>query len=64
MKAALDNGSNIWNGGEFYGPPEANSLQLLNHYFTEYPEDRDKIYLSMKGAFSFQPLGMSNPDFK
>jgi pyridoxine 4-dehydrogenase len=60
MKAALDNGSNLWNGGEFYGPPNANSLQLLNHYFTKYPEDKDKVYLSMKGAFSFHPLGPNN----
>jgi len=60
MKAALNNGSNIWNGGLFYGPPESNSLQLLNYYFTKYPEDKDKVYLSMKGAFSFDPLGPDN----
>lgn len=58
MKAALNSGSNLWNGGEFYGPPDANSLQLLKHYFTMYPEDRDRVYLSMKGAFSFHPMGM------
>lgn len=60
MKAALKNGSNLWNGGDFYGPPNANSLQLLNHYFNEYPEDKEKVYLSMKGAFSFHPLGPDN----
>ncbi|TAQ89701.1 hypothetical protein B7494_g1994 [Chlorociboria aeruginascens] len=60
MKAALENGSNLWNGGEFYGPPNANSLQLLNCYFTKYPEDKDRVYLSMKGAFSFEPLGPDN----
>lgn len=60
MKAALKNGANFWNGGEFYGPPNANSLQLLHHYFTTYPEDREKVAICMKGAFSFQPLGPDN----
>lgn len=60
MKAALDSGANLWNGGEFYGPPDANSLQLLSHYFDKYPEDKDKVYLSMKGSFSFHPLGPDN----
>lgn len=34
----------------FYGPPEANSLQLLKYYFTQYPEDAEKVVLSIKGA--------------
>ncbi|KAK2751116.1 Pyridoxine 4-dehydrogenase [Myotisia sp. PD_48] len=50
MKIALEQGANLWNGGEIYGPPEANSLQLLNAYFTRYPEDADKVVLSIKGA--------------
>jgi pyridoxine 4-dehydrogenase len=50
MKASLAAGSNNWNGGEIYGPPEANSLQLLNAYFTKYPEDADKVVLSIKGG--------------
>jgi pyridoxine 4-dehydrogenase len=50
MKAALAAGANFWNGGEFYGTPEANSLQLLNAYFTKYPEDADKVVLSIKGC--------------
>ncbi|MCJ1394706.1 Pyridoxine 4-dehydrogenase [Xylographa bjoerkii] len=49
MRAALSHGANFWNGGEFYGPPERNSLQLLNRYFTKYPEDADKVVLSIKG---------------
>ena len=60
MKAALAAGANFWNGGEFYGTPEANSLHLLNAYFTKYPEDADKVVLSIKGGFvpgSFQPAG-------
>lgn len=50
MKAALDTGANFWNGGEFYGPVEANSLQLLNAYFTKYPEDAAKVVISIKGG--------------
>lgn len=57
MKAALDHGANFWDGAQFYGPPTANSLHLLNHYFTTYPEDSKKVVLSMKGAFS-----MGGPD--
>jgi pyridoxine 4-dehydrogenase len=42
---------NFWNGGEFYGTPECNSMTLLEEYFAKYPEDADKVVLSMKGAF-------------
>jgi pyridoxine 4-dehydrogenase len=50
MKTALSLGANFWNGGELYGTPERNSLHLLNEYFTKYPEDADKVVLSIKGA--------------
>jgi pyridoxine 4-dehydrogenase len=50
LKAALDNGVNLWNGADFYGPPDANSLVLLEKYFAKYPEDADKVVLSIKGA--------------
>jgi pyridoxine 4-dehydrogenase len=50
MKRALELGANFWNAGEFYGPPEANSLQLLAHYFTVYPEDASRVVLSIKGG--------------
>ena len=40
----------FWNGGEFYGTPENNSLTLLRAYFTQYPEDAAKVVLSIKGA--------------
>jgi pyridoxine 4-dehydrogenase len=59
MKAALDAGCNFWNGGEFYGTPEYNSLHLLEKYFTKYPEDADKVVLSIKGGMNpktFQPV--------
>ena len=60
MKAALESGSNFWNGGELYGTPAANSLHLLHDYFTRYPEDADKVVLSIKGAFepgTYRPTG-------
>ncbi|KAL8744625.1 MAG: hypothetical protein Q9190_003153 [Brigantiaea leucoxantha] len=50
LRAALAAGCNMWNGGEFYGSSEANSLTLLNRYFTKYPEDASKVVLSIKGA--------------
>lgn len=45
--------------GMFYGPPHANSLQLLKYYFSEYPEDADSVVLSIKGAFN---LPTHSPD--
>jgi pyridoxine 4-dehydrogenase len=52
MKTALRLGANNWNGGEFYGPKERNSLHLLNEYFTKYPEDAEKVVLSIKGGMA------------
>jgi pyridoxine 4-dehydrogenase len=59
MKAAFDHGANFWNGAEFYGTPTANSLHLLHHYFSLYPEDSKKIILSIKGAY-FHRAGPDN----
>jgi pyridoxine 4-dehydrogenase len=50
MRTALSLGANNWNGGELYGTPERNSLHLLNEYFTKYPEDANKVVLSIKGG--------------
>ena len=50
MRTALQQGGIFWNGGEIYGTPERNSLHLLNEYFTKYPEDADKVVLSIKGG--------------
>ncbi|KAH8901478.1 voltage-gated shaker-like K+ channel, subunit [Thozetella sp. PMI_491] len=50
MRAALENGDNFWIGGELYGTPEYNSLTLLERYFEKYPEDADKVVLSIKGG--------------
>ncbi|KAH0499162.1 hypothetical protein TgHK011_006373 [Trichoderma gracile] len=50
LKTAVENGMTLWNGGEFYGTPEWNSMTLLRHYFTKYPEDADKVTLIIKGG--------------
>ena len=52
LNAALETGANFWNGGQFYGTPENNSLHLLRDYFTEYPENIDKVVLSIKGGIT------------
>ena len=50
MRAALSIDCNLWDGGEFYGSTDANSLTLLKKYFTKYPEDAQKVVLNIKGA--------------
>lgn len=50
---------NCWNGGEFYGPPERNSLVLLERYLAKYPEDADKIVINIKGGASDGPVDAS-----
>ncbi|KAK5044555.1 hypothetical protein LTR84_010679 [Exophiala bonariae] len=50
MNTALSCGANFWNGGEFYGTPERNSLHLVAEYFTKYPENASKVLLSIKGG--------------
>jgi pyridoxine 4-dehydrogenase len=57
LKAALAHGANVWNGADFYGTPEANTLHLLNRYFTAYPEDAAKVVLCIKsGLVSTAPF--------
>jgi pyridoxine 4-dehydrogenase len=41
---------NVWNGADFYGTPDHNSLHLMNRYFTAYPEDADKVVLTIKSG--------------
>ncbi|KAH7076707.1 NADP-dependent oxidoreductase domain-containing protein [Paraphoma chrysanthemicola] len=62
MKAALNHGANFWNGGIHYGTSTANSLHLLRHYFQKYPEDADKVVLSIKGAYDMKkgPVGSAD----
>ncbi|KAM0160518.1 Pyridoxal reductase [Botrytis cinerea] len=54
LKAALEKGCNFWNGGEFYGTPEYNSLTICAAYFDRYPEDADKVVLSVKGGLNLE----------
>lgn len=54
MRTALKNGMTVWNGGEFYGKPEYNSMTLVKHYFTKYPEDADKVTLVIKGGHNLE----------
>ncbi|KAK4451680.1 NADP-dependent oxidoreductase domain-containing protein [Podospora aff. communis PSN243] len=56
MREALANGMNFWNAAEFYGPPENNSLTLLEAYFAKYPEDADKVVLNVKGGLDLKTL--------
>lgn len=43
IKKAVESGSNLLNGSEFYGPSlQDNSLTLLKEYFEKYPEDAEK----------------------
>jgi pyridoxine 4-dehydrogenase len=60
MRAAVESGCNFWNAGEFYGTPDWNTQTLLAAYFKRYPEDAEKVVLSVKGAFdiaTFKPDG-------
>jgi pyridoxine 4-dehydrogenase len=57
MKKALSLKVNFWNAGEFYGAPDPTlNLQLINRYFTKYPEDADKVVLSVKGGLRLENL--------
>ncbi|KAK6820187.1 hypothetical protein RU639_007486 [Aspergillus parasiticus] len=50
LKTALSAGANVWNGADFYGLPNNNSLHLMNRYFTAYPEDAEKVVFTVKSG--------------
>ncbi|KAJ2988119.1 hypothetical protein NUW58_g4142 [Xylaria curta] len=52
MRAVLKNGNNAWNGGEFYGLLDYNSLIILERYFKKYPEDAEKAVICIKGSIN------------
>ncbi|KAJ3021980.1 Pyridoxine 4-dehydrogenase [Thoreauomyces humboldtii] len=55
LKEALKHSANFWNAGEFYGTPTPTlNLELLNRYFQKYPEDADKVVLSIKGGINLE----------
>ncbi|KAL8711532.1 MAG: hypothetical protein Q9225_007097 [Loekoesia sp. 1 TL-2023] len=62
MKTALEQGANLWNGGIFYGTPQANSLHLIKYYFEKYPEDASKVVLSIKGAYDLKTGPNGSPE--
>ncbi|OKL64628.1 hypothetical protein UA08_00942 [Talaromyces atroroseus] len=50
LKAAVAAGMNLWNGSDFYGTPENNSLHLINRYLKAYPEDAEKFVVCIKSG--------------
>ncbi|KAL2885955.1 aldo/keto reductase [Ceratocystis lukuohia] len=56
MNAALANGANFWNGGEFYGTPAYNSMTVLSAFFVAHPDAATKVVLSMKGGVDNKTL--------
>ncbi|KAH7124584.1 putative aldo/keto reductase [Dactylonectria macrodidyma] len=65
LKAALTAGVNVWNGAGFYGTPENNSLHLMQRYFSIYPEDAEKVVLTIKsGIRDINPVTLdASPSF-
>lgn len=60
LNTAVELGANFWNAGELYGTAEYNSCHLLQAYFEKYPQNADKIVLSIKGGLAkgeFRPDG-------
>ncbi|VBB82083.1 Putative pyridoxal reductase [Podospora comata] len=55
MKAAINAGATIWSTSSVYGlppdPPTA-GLHLLRRYFTNYPEDAEKVTLFIRACFN------------
>ena len=63
MNAALESGANFWNGGQFYGTEENNSLHLLREYFTKFPKAADRVVLSIKGGLDANRIPNGTPEF-
>ncbi|KXT14432.1 hypothetical protein AC579_8374 [Pseudocercospora musae] len=61
LKEALKHGANFWNGGWIYGTPDWNSLHFFREYFEKFPDDVDKVVISIKGCFDMRS-GTANAD--
>ncbi|KAG8728970.1 hypothetical protein FRC11_009794, partial [Ceratobasidium sp. 423] len=61
IKAAPPGVKVFLNSGEFYGmPPHITAnLELLNRFFTKYPEYAECTFLSVKGAMTVDEKGFS-----
>ncbi|KAI9825578.1 MAG: Pyridoxine 4-dehydrogenase [Phylliscum demangeonii] len=62
MKAAMKAGATCWDGADFYGTPEYNTLHLMNRYFSEHPDEADQVVLSIKGALRSDLVPDCSPD--
>lgn len=62
MKEAINRGATCWNAGAFYNLPNQPfaNIKLLNRYFTKYPEDADKVVLSVKGGVDVKTIKITN----
>ncbi|KAK9387073.1 NADP-dependent oxidoreductase domain-containing protein [Lipomyces mesembrius] len=57
MKRAIELGAKFFNSGEFYGSIEPTmNLDLVNRFFTKYPEYSEKVVLSVKGGADLKTL--------
>ncbi|GAB1522766.1 hypothetical protein RhiTH_005889 [Rhizoctonia solani] len=63
INAAPSNAKVFLNSGEFYGVPPhvTTNLELLNRFFTKYPEHAERTFLSVKGALNMDQHGYA-PD--
>ncbi|EED21451.1 aldo/keto reductase, putative [Talaromyces stipitatus ATCC 10500] len=50
LKATISTGMTVWNGADFYGTPENNSLHLIKRYLTVHPQDADRFVLCIKSG--------------
>lgn len=48
MEHAYECGARFFNGGDFYGTPERNSLHVVKKYFEKHPEQANEIVFSLK----------------
>ncbi|KAH8648434.1 NADP-dependent oxidoreductase domain-containing protein [Xylariales sp. PMI_506] len=56
LRAAVESGCTFWNAAEHYGTPSWNTQTLMAAYFDRYPEDADKVVISVKGGFDFHRM--------
>lgn len=62
MKEALNRGATFWNSGSFYNLPDnpLANIKLVKRYFDKYPEDAEKVTLSIKGCVNPGTMVVSN----